>query len=165
MEDLDNALQGVNEKAAAIRSDMQKAAVRMKAITAIQTAVADCHWKIRKEAYAESHKAELTAFNNAHRTLKKHSVDLNVDLKPLQEEYDGLRTSHANLKKRLTAVNEKLKPMKDIRYWVGKVLSPEQAVEKQPELKHSLKERLQYEQDKEKQVQKAPKQKKHDMEL
>ena len=37
--------------------------------------------------------------------------------------------------------------MKDIRYWVGKVLTPEQSeVEKKPEPKHSLKERLQYEQ-------------------
>ncbi|RJW24264.1 hypothetical protein DXC43_17015, partial [Subdoligranulum sp. TF05-17AC] len=49
----------------------------------------------------------------------------------------------------------------------GKVLSPEQTGEKQPEPKHSLKERLQYEQEqkKQKQVQKAPKQKKQDMEL
>ena len=35
--------------------------------------------------------------------------------------------------------------MKDIRYWVGKVLTPEQSeVEKKPEPKHSLKERLLY---------------------
>lgn len=55
--------------------------------------------------------------------------------------------------------------MKDIRYWVSKVLSPEQTGEKQPEPKHSLKERLQYEQEqkKQKQVQKAPKQKKQDI--
>ena len=57
---------------------MQTAANRMKAITTIQNAVADCEkhkavhdkyikigWKIRKEAYAESHKDELTAFNKA----------------------------------------------------------------------------------------------------
>ena len=85
----------------------------------------------------------------------------------LQKEYDGLRTTHADLKEQLAAVNEELKPMKDIRYWVSKVLSPEQTGEKQPEPKHSLKERLQYEQEqkKQKQVQKAPKQKKQDMEL
>ena len=66
---------------------MQKAANRMKAITTIQNAVADCEthkavhdkyikigWKIRKEAYAESHKDELTAFNKAYRTLKKHVI-------------------------------------------------------------------------------------------
>ena len=162
----------------AIREDMQTAANRMKAITTIQNAVADCEkhkavhdkyikigWKIRKEAYAESHKDELTAFNKAYRTLKKHGGDLNVDLKALQKEYDDLKISHTNLKAQLAAVNEELKPMKDIRYWVGKVLSPEQTATKQPEPKHSLKERLLYEQEQKKQVQKAPKQKKQDMEL
>ena len=83
----------------------------------------------------------------------------------MQKEYDALKISHTDLKAQLAAVNEELKPMKDIRYWVGKVLSPEQAIEKQPEPKHSLKERLQYEQEQKKQVQKAPKQKKQDMEL
>ena len=178
LEDLDIALQGVSEKATAIREDMQTAANRMKAITTIQNAVADCEkhkavhdkyikigWKIRKEAYAESHKDELTAFNKAYRTLKKHGGDLNVDLKALQKEYDDLKISHTNLKAQLAAVNEELKPMKDIRYWVGKVLSPEQTATKQPEPKHSLKERLLYEQEQKKQVQKAPKQKKQDMEL
>ena len=178
LEDLDTALQGVSDKATTIRSDMQKAANRMKVITAIQNAVADCQthkaahdkyikigWTVRKEAYAKSHKTELDSFNKAYRTLKKYDVELNVDLKALQTEYDGLRTSHADLKEQLAAVNEELKPMKDIRYWVGKVLSPEQEATKQPEPKHSLKERLQYEQDKKKQVQKAPKHKKQDMEL
>ena len=42
LEDLDIALQGVSEKATAIREDMQTAANRMKAITTIQNAVADC---------------------------------------------------------------------------------------------------------------------------
>ena len=46
------------------------------------------------EAYAESHKDELTAFNKAYRTLKKHGGDLNVDLKALQKEYDDLKISH-----------------------------------------------------------------------
>mgnify|MGYP000868337665 CR=1 FL=1 len=124
LEDLDIALQGVSEKATAIREDMQTAANRMKAITTIQNAVADCEkhkavhdkyikigWKIRKEAYVESHKDELTAFNKAYRILKKHGADLNVDLKALQKEYDGLRTTHADLKEQLAAVNEELKPM------------------------------------------------------
>ena len=37
-------------------------------------------WKIRKEAYVESHKDELTAFNKAYRILKKHGADLNLSL-------------------------------------------------------------------------------------
>ena len=76
---------------------MQTAANRMKAITTIQNAVADCEkhkavhdkyikigWKIRKEAYAESHKDELTALTR-HTALEKHGGDLNVDLKALQK--------------------------------------------------------------------------------
>ena len=60
----------------------------MKAITAIQTAVADCEkhkavhdkyikigWKVRQAAFAESHKDELDCFNKAFRYLKKQGVD------------------------------------------------------------------------------------------
>ena len=57
--------------------------------------------------------------------------------------------------------------MKDIRYWVGKVLTPEQAVEKKPEPKHSPVEQMKFyqEQEKQKQDQKSPQHKKQNMEL
>ena len=53
--------------------------------------------------------------------------------------------THLDVHKRqagqLATVKEELQPMKDIRYWIGKVLTPEQAeVEKKPEPKHSLTE-------------------------
>ena len=153
----------------------------MKVITAIQTAVADCQthkavhdkylkigWKVRQAAFAESHKDELDSFNKAFRYLKKQGVDLNVDLKALKVEYDGLKKTHAELAGQLATVKEELQPMKDIRYWVGKVLTPEQSeAQKKPEPKHSLKERLLYEQaeSKKKQEQKAPQHKKQNMEL
>ena len=181
LEDLDTALQGVNEKARTINADMKKASARMKVITGIQNAVADCQthkavhdkyikigWKVRQAAYAESHKDELDTYNKAFRYLKKHGVDLNVNLDALQTEYDKLKATHTELAGQLATVKEELQPMKDIRYWVGKVLTPEQSeVEKKPEPKHSLKERLQYEQaeSKKKQEQKAPQHKKQNMEL
>ena len=181
LEDLDTALQGVNEKARTINADMKKASARMKVITGIQNAVADCQahkevhdkyikigWKVRQAAYAESHKDELDTYNKAFRYLKKHGVDLNVNLDALQTEYDKLKATHTDLAGQLATVKEELQPMKDIRYWVGKVLTPEQSeVEKKPEPKHSLKERLQYEQaeSKKKQEQKAPQHKKQNMEL
>lgn len=156
LEDLDTALQGVNENAREIHSQMKKAEKRMKVIAGIQKAVADCQshqavrdkylsigWKARKEAYAESHKDELDSYNKAYRYLKKQGVDLNVNLDALQAEYDGLRKSCAELSGQLATVKEDLKPMKDIRYWVSKVLTPEQAeVQKKPEPKHSVTERL-----------------------
>ena len=181
LEDLDTTLQGMNEKAGAINADMKKASARMKVITGIQNAVADCQthkavhdkylkigWKVRQAAFAESHKDELDSYNKAFRYLKKQGVDLNVNLDALQAEYDTLKASHTELAGQLATVKEELQPMKDIRYWVGKVLMPEQTEpQKKPEPKHSLKERLQYEQaeSKKKQEQKTPNQKKQNMEL
>ena len=180
LEDLDTALQGVNQKAGVISKEMKTASDRMKVITAIQTAVADCQthkavhdkyikigWKTRQAAFAEKHKDELTSYNKAYRTLKKHGVDLNVNLNALQSEYDKLKATHTELAGQLATVKEELQPMKDIRYWVGKVLTPEQAVEKKPEPKHSLTERLKFEQEQKKQQpeQKSSQHKKQNMEL
>ena len=181
LEDLDAALQGMSEKSKGINAAMKEASARMKVITGIQNAVADCQthkavhdkylkigWKTRQAAFAESHKDELDSFNKAFRYLKKQGVDLNVNLDSLQAEYSELQATHAELAEQLAAVKEELQPMKDIRYWVGKVLTLEQAeVEKKPEPKHSLKERLQYEQaeSKKKQEQKTPQHKKQNMEL
>ena len=181
LEDLDTALQGVNEKARSINAEMKKASARMKVITGIQSAVADCQthkavhdkylkigWKVRQAAFAESHKDELDSFNKAFRYLKKQGVDLNVDLKALKVEYDGLKKTHAELAGQLATVKEELQPMKDIRYWVGKVLTPEQSeAQKKPEPKHSVTERLKFKQEQKKQQpeQKSPQNKKQNMEL
>jgi predicted nucleic acid-binding Zn-ribbon protein len=180
LEDLDAALQGVNEKAKTISAEIKKAEKRMQVITGIQRAVADCRthkavhdkylkigWKTRQTAFAESHRDELDSFNKAFRYLKKQGVDLNVNLDALQTEYDGLKSSHTELAGQLVAVREELKPMKDIRYWVGKVLAPEQAVEKKPEPKHSVTERLKHDsgQEKRQPEHKPTQHKKQDMEL
>ena len=125
-------------------------------------------WKARQAAFAESHKDELDSFNKAYRYLKKQGVDLNVDLKALHAEYDRLQATHTELAGQLAAVKEELQPMKDIRYWIGKVLTPDQSeVEKKPEPKHSIKERLRYieEQKHSEPEPKAPQQKKQNMEL
>ena len=178
LEDLDTALQGVNEKTGAISKEMKTASNRMKVITAIQTAVADCKthkavhdkylkigWKARQAAYAESHKDELDSFNKAFRYLKKQGVDLNVNLDALQTEYDKLKATHTELAGQLATVKEELQPMKDIRYWVGKVLTPEQAVEKKPEPKYSVTEKMKFlqEQGKKQPEQKSPQHKKQNM--
>ena len=143
---------------------MKKAEQRMQVISGIQKAVSDCNktkathdkflkigWKARQAAFAESHRVELDSFNKAYRYLKKQGVDLNVNLDALQVEYDKLQSSHAELSRQLAAINEELKPMKDIRRWVGKVLSREQPeVESKSEPKHSIAENMRYYQEKEK---------------
>ena len=164
LEDLDNALQNLNEKAQLISAEMKKAERRMQTIIGIQKAVAVCKahksvhdkylkigWKARQAAFAESHKDELDKFNKAYRYLKKQGVDLNVNLDALQAEYDNLKSSHAELSRQLAAINEELKPMKDIRRWLDKVISPEQSeIETKPKPKQSIAEKMQYYQENEK---------------
>lgn len=160
---------------------MKKASARMKVITGIQNAVADCQthkavhdkylkigWKARQTAFAESHKDELDSFNKAFRYLKKQGVDLNVNLDSLQAEYSKLQATYAEFAGQLAAAKEELQPMKDIRYWVSKVLTPEQSeVEKKPEPKHSVTEKMKFlqEQSSNQQEKKTPQQKKQNMEL
>ena len=140
LEQLDSVLEEVKQKSGSISTGMKKAESRMKVITGIQNAVADCQqhkaihdkyvrigWKTVQSVYAESHRDELDAYNKAYRFLKKHGVGLNVDLEALQAEYEQLQTSHAEYTGQLAAVQEELKPLKEIRYWVSKVLAPEQA--------------------------------------
>ena len=119
-------------------------------------------WKTRQAAFAEKHKDELTSYNKAYRTLKKHGVDLNVNLGALQTEYDGLKATHAELSRQLAGVKAELQPMKDIRYWISKVIAPEQDnAEKKPEPKHSPAEQIRFYQEQEKQ--KSPQHKNHDL--
>ncbi len=181
LEDLDVALQGMSEKSKGINAAMKKESARMKVITGIQNAVADCQthkavhdkylkigWKARQAAFAESHKDELDSFNKAFHYLKKQGVDLNVNLDSLQAEYSKLQATYAELAGQLAAAKEELQPMKDIRYWVSKVLTPEQSeVEKKPEPKHSVTEKMKFlqEQSSNQQEQKTPQQKKQNMEL
>ena len=128
----------------------------MKTIAGIEEAVATCQqhkevhdkyvkigWKSRKEKYAEEHKAELAAYNKADRFLRKQGVDVTINLKPLKAEYKKLNAEVSEIRKELEAVQTELKPLKDIRYWVGKVIEPEQhPTEKKPEPKHSVVGRL-----------------------
>ena len=180
LEQLDSVLEKVKQKSGSISTGMRKAESRMKVITGIQNAVADCQqhkavhdkyvrigWKTVQSVYAESHRDELDTYNKAYRFLKKHGVDLNVDLEALQAEYEQLQTSHAEYTGQLAAVQEELKPLKEIRYWVSKVLDPEQAeVKKKPEPKHSVTEQIQdYREESRKKDEQHRQEKKQNMEL
>ena len=180
LEQLDSVLEEVKQKSGSISTGMKKAESRMKVITGIQNAVTDCQqhktvhdkyvrigWKTVQSVYAESHRDELDAYNKAYRFLKKHGVDLNVDLEALQAEYEQLQTSHAEYTGQLAAVQEELKPLKEIRYWVNKVLAPEQAeVKKKPEPKHSVTEQIKdYQEESRKKDEQHRQEKKQNMEL
>ena len=178
LEHLDAALQNVNARAKAIHSNMKQSERRMRTITGIQKAVETCQstkavhdkylrigWKARQAAFAEAHKDELNSFNKAYRYLKKQGVDLNVDIQALQAEYTALQSTHTELANQLAAVKAELKPLKDIRYWVSKVLVPEQhTVEQKAEPKHSVKEQIAYLQEQEERNRKKRKVQQYHME-
>jgi len=180
LEDLDAALLDVRTRAKEFSAAMKKAEKRMQLISGIQDAVNDCRahqavhdryirigWKTRQAAFAEAHKDELDSYNKAYRYLKKHGADLNVDLKALEKEYDSLKALHARKSTELAAVKEELQPMKEIRFWIGKVLSREESViAKEPEPKHSIKEHMRFLQEHNQQTpeQKTPNMKKQNRE-
>ena len=80
----------------------------------------------------------------------------------LFSEYDQKNKDHRRKQK-------EVQPLKDVRYWISKVIEPEQGeVEKKPEPKHSVTEKMKYLQEQKKQLEpKSPqhKQKKQNMEL
>ena len=137
----------------------------MKTIVQIQKSVSVCKehkpvhdkyvkigWKKVQEVFANKHKEALDAYNQSFRYLKKQGLDLDVDLTALQTEYDTLPAVLSKKKTELSAVKEELQPLKDVRYWIGKVLEPEQTEGlKKPEPKHSLTEKMKYLQEQKKQ--------------
>ena len=88
--------------------------------------------------------------------------------KPKQTRRTTQKQKKPSIRAQLAAAKEELQPMKDIRYWVSKVLTPEQSeVEKKPEPKHSVTEKMKFlqEQSSNQQEQNPPQQKKQNMEL
>ena len=79
--------------------------------------------------------------------------------KPVQTIADALRTC--------LLYTSELKPLKEIRYWVNKVLAPEQAeVKKKPEPKHSVTEQIKdYQEESRKKDEQHRQEKKQNMEL
>ena len=58
--------------------------------------------------------------------MKAQHIDLNVNLDALEAEYSKLQSDHAAFARQLEQVQAELKPLNEIRYWVGRVLEPEQ---------------------------------------
>jgi hypothetical protein len=178
LNDLDEALQSINGRAGAIRKEIRTAETRMKTIGQIQKAVSVCTehkavhdkyvkigWKAAQAVYAETHKDALDAYNKAYRFLKKQGLDPRVDLTALQSECDTLAATVSASNEKLTAVKAELQPLKDVRYWISKVLEPEQGeVTKKPEPKHSVTGMLKYLQEQQTQTQQSPKERKQNIE-
>ena len=179
-EDLDAALHGMNLSVGEIKADLKKLTERMQVLSGIQNAISDCRtyqdvhdkyirigWKTRQAAFAAAHKEELDCYNKAFRYLKKHGADVTTDLKALQIEYADLQALHVEKSHKLAAVKKELQPMKEIRYWIGKILNQETAEpQKTAEPKHSVIEKMRFLQEQKNQTpeHKTPQVKKHKQE-
>ncbi len=82
------------------------------------------HWKGRKEKFAQEHKAELDAWNQADRFVRKNLPDQPFNADALQAELSSLNAKLDELNARLVPIQDETQMLKDIRYLV-KDLIPE----------------------------------------
>ena len=82
------------------------------------------HWKGRKEKFAHEHKAELDAWNQADRFLRKNLPEQPFNADALQDELSSLNVKLDELNTKLVPIQEETQMLKDIRYLV-KELIPE----------------------------------------
>ena len=82
------------------------------------------HWKGRKEKFAQEHKEELDAWNQAERTIRKGLPDQPFNADTLQSELSSLNAQLDELNARLRPYQEETQMLKEIKYLV-KDLIPE----------------------------------------
>lgn len=82
------------------------------------------HWKGRKEKFAKEHKAELDAWNQAERTIRKVLPDQPFNSGALQSELSSLNAQLDDLNSQLQPLRDETEMLKEIRYLV-KDLIPE----------------------------------------
>ena len=106
------------------------------------------HWKGRKEKFAQEHKAELDAWNQADCFLRKNLPEQPFNADALQDELSSLNAKLDELNAKLVPIQEETQMLKDIRYLV-KELIPELEPEREdltPERKEwkrmTIRERL-----------------------
>ena len=106
------------------------------------------HWKGRKEKFQKEHKAELDAWSQADRYLRKYLPDQPYNANVVNTELSSLNTQLDELNARLRPYQEETQMLKDIKYLV-KDLIPELEPEREnltPERKEwknmTMRERL-----------------------
>ena len=184
--DLDNRLEEISAAEQPTRNQMKsirskisrverllEAGERKAKLDPVHDQYLKIHWKGRKEKFAKEHKAELDAWNQAERTIRKDLPDQPFNAGALQTELSSLNAQLDELNAGLKPFQEETQMLKDIRYLV-KDLIPELEPEREkmtPESKSwremSVRERLaaaQKEADAERQRQQPPKKKNRDLE-
>ena len=178
VENLNEAIDSLNQTAAPLRKQLKQNENRMRAIAQIKD-VAAVHaklkpihdtfikksFKLTKDAYAAQHKEELDTFNKAVRTLMKLNGSTAVDFSALDAEFSALQSSSAELRTQLETLQPDVSALKNIRKYIDMVLNKQQLSApggKTPEKESVLKK---LEEAKAAQFQKKAEQKNHTQEL
>ena len=164
VEDLNQAIDSLNQTAAPLRKQLKQNENRMRAIAQIKDAAAvhaklkpihdtfiKKNFKLTKDAYAAQHKEELDTFNKAVRTLMKLNGSTAVDFSALNAEFSALQSSSAELRTQLETLQPDISALKNIRKYIDMVLNKQQLSTpggKTPEKESVLKQLEQLEQKK-----------------
>ena len=138
-EDLNHAIDSLNQTAAPLRRQLKQNENRMRAIAQIKDAAAihaklkpihdifiKKNFKLTKDAYAAQHKEELDAFNKAVRILMKLTGSTAVDFSALDAEFSALQSSSAELHTQLETLQPDVSALKNIRKYIDMVLNKQQ---------------------------------------
>ena len=139
VEDLNQAIDSLNQTAAPLRKQLKQNENRMRAIAQIRDAAAvhaklkpihdifiKKNFKLTKDAYAAQHKEELDTFNKAVRTLMKLNGSTAVDFSALDAEFSALQSSSAELRTQLETLQPDISALKNIRKYIDMVLNKQQ---------------------------------------
>ena len=139
VEDLNQAIDSLNQTAAPLRKQLKQNENRMRSIAQIKDAAAvhaklkpvhdtfiKKNFKLTKDAYAAQHKDELDAFNKAVRTLMKLNGSTAVDVSALDAEFSALQSSSAELRTQLETLQPDISALKNIRKYIDMVLNKQQ---------------------------------------
>ena len=138
-EDLNHAIDSLNQTAAPLRRQLKQNENRMRAIAQIKDAAAvhaklkpvhdtfiKKNFKLAKDAYAAQHKDELESFNKAVRTLMKLNGSTAVDFSALDAEFSALQSGSAELRTQLETLQPDISALKNIRKYIDMVLNKQQ---------------------------------------
>ena len=164
VEDLNQAIDSLNQTAAPLRKQLKQNENRMRAIAQIKDAAAvhaklkpihdifiKKNFKLTKDAYAAQHKEELDIFNKAVRTLMKLNGSIAVDFSALDAEFSALQSSSAEFRTQLETLQPDVSALKNIRKYIDMVLNKQQLSApggKTPEKESVLKQLEQFQQKK-----------------
>ena len=164
VEDLNQAIDSLNQTAAPLRKQLKQNENRMRAIAQIKDAAAvhaklkpihdifiKKNFKLTKDAYAAQHKEELDIFNKAVRTLMKLNGSIAVDFSALDAEFSALQSSSAEFRTQLETLQPDISDLKSVRKYIDMVLNKQQLSApggKTPEKESVLKKLEQFQQKK-----------------